>query len=309
MTRQLLFLMNAEQAEAFAQLVEAANAGDGGAACRLGDMYREGTGGMRYSPKQAYRWYAKSALTGDANGQNNLGACYEHGIGCAQSYRSAVKWYRLAAAQQCGTAAMNLGYTYLRGHGVPLDKAEALRLFRLAVEQGEDRAEREVERLERDRTPRAAAPTCRSASPGDTPGALPVSSHSASCLVTVPGDASSTRVQQAVHRDGHSAQLDSAARTAPTAGLPRSFQPPDAAQGQRCDGLQGQLRHSPTGPNEPGDVLPDAVRDGAVDKPKVRVIKGIEFVDETESGKHFGIVGGAPPPRPLPGDSPADSHD
>jgi TPR repeat protein len=146
--RTYLFLMNAEQAKFFAHLVQAANAGDGGAACRLGDMYREGTGGLRYSPKQTHRWYAKSALAGDANGQNNLGACYEHGIGCAQSYPKAVKWYRLSAAQLCGTASMNLGYCYLRGHGVPLDKAEALRLFRLAVEQGEEKAVKEVERLE-----------------------------------------------------------------------------------------------------------------------------------------------------------------
>ena len=41
----------------------------------LGDMCREALGGLRYSPKQTYRWYAKSALAGDANGQNNLGAC------------------------------------------------------------------------------------------------------------------------------------------------------------------------------------------------------------------------------------------
>src|SRR5512136_2950398 len=119
MSRELLFLMNAEQAEVFARLVDAANAGDGGAACRLGDLYREGAGGLRYSPKQTYHWYAKSALAGDANGQNNLGACYEHGPGCTQSYAKAVKWYRRAAAQALGTASMNLGYCYLYGHAVP----------------------------------------------------------------------------------------------------------------------------------------------------------------------------------------------
>jgi TPR repeat protein len=43
---------------------------------------------------------------------------------------------------------MNLGYCYLRGHGIPSDKVEALRLFRLAVEQGEEKAVKEVERLE-----------------------------------------------------------------------------------------------------------------------------------------------------------------
>jgi len=145
--RTLQFMMNSEQAETFAQLLGAAERGDGSAACQLGDMCREGLGGLRYSPKEARRWYAKSALTGDANGQCNLGACYEHGLGCAQSYVKAVKWYRLAAAPQLGTASMNLGYCYLNGRGVPADRAEALRLFRLAVEQGEYRAEDELERL------------------------------------------------------------------------------------------------------------------------------------------------------------------
>lgn len=146
--RKLLFLMSAEQALAFARLVEAAERGDGAAACQLGDMCREGLGGLRFNSKETYRWYSRSALAGDANGQCNLGACYEHGLGCAQSYVKAVKWYRLSAAQRLGTASMNLGYCYLRGHGVPADKAEALRLFRLAVAQGEERAQPEVERLE-----------------------------------------------------------------------------------------------------------------------------------------------------------------
>jgi TPR repeat protein len=132
--RTYLFLMNMEQAAAFARLTEAASRGDGDAACQLGDMYHEGAGGLRYSPKETQRWYARSAMTGYSNGQNNLGACYEHGLGCAQSYAKAVKWYRLAAAQLLGTASMNLGYCHLRGHGVPADKGEALRLFRMAVE-------------------------------------------------------------------------------------------------------------------------------------------------------------------------------
>lgn len=151
--RKLLFMMKPEQLEAFLRLRQAAERGDGDAACRLGDMCREGLGGLRYSPRDTYRWYARSALAGDPNGQNNVGACYEHGLGCVQSYPRAVKWYRLSAAQKLGTASMNLGYCYLRGHGVPADKAEALRLFRLAVEQGEEKAAREVERLAKEGTP------------------------------------------------------------------------------------------------------------------------------------------------------------
>ena len=156
MTRELLFLMTAEQALEFARRVEAAERGDGAAACVLGDMYREGLGGLRYSPTQTFHWYSRSALAGDANGQCNLGACYEHGLGCAQSYVKAVKWYRLSAAQRLGTASMNLGYCYLSGRGVTVDKGEALRLFRLAVKRGEVRAQPEVERLLPERVPTSA---------------------------------------------------------------------------------------------------------------------------------------------------------
>ena len=148
--RKLLFMMNGEQAEAFARLVEAAERGDGVAACELGDRYRVGAGGLRFSPKQTFHWYLRSALAGYANGQCNLGACYEHGLGCTQSYTKAVKWYRRSAARAMGTASMNLGYCYLSGHAVAADKVEALRLFRLAVEQGEEKARPEVERLEQD---------------------------------------------------------------------------------------------------------------------------------------------------------------
>ena len=79
--RRRLFMMKPEQLEAFLRLQRAAESGDGAAACRLGDMYHEGLGGLRYSPKETYRWYARSALAGDANGQNNVGACFEHGLG------------------------------------------------------------------------------------------------------------------------------------------------------------------------------------------------------------------------------------
>lgn len=147
MTRKLMFLMTAEQAQSFADRMRAAERGDGVAACELGDMYRVGSGGLRHSPAQTFRWYARSALAGDANGQNNLGACYEHGIGCKQGYRNAVSWYRKAAAQQLAYASSNLGYCYLYGHGVRADKTSALAWFERALEQGDERAADMVRRL------------------------------------------------------------------------------------------------------------------------------------------------------------------
>lgn len=133
--------MSPEQARELAWLVAAAElATDGGdAACRLGDRYREGRAGLRPSPRAARRWYARSALAGDANGQNNLGACFEHGVGGPQSYRRAVHWYRRAAAQQLDYAAGNLGCCYLYGRGVPKDLLVALEWFEKAIEFGDAR--------------------------------------------------------------------------------------------------------------------------------------------------------------------------
>jgi len=163
-------------------------------------MYREGLGGLRYSPRQTYHWYARSAMAGDANGQNNLGACYEHALGCAQSYVKAAKWYRLAAAQELNTGVHESRYCYLHGHGVPRDKVEALRLFRLAVEGGRNRARQEVERLESDRDLRCHSPSLRTRSEH-----VPMCSHSALCLVTARRNASRPRalrrcLQSARHR-------------------------------------------------------------------------------------------------------------
>ena len=242
--RKLLFLMSQEQALAFARLVEAAGRGDGDAACRLGDMYREGLGGLRYSPKQTYHWYARSAMAGDANGQNNLGACYEHGLGCVQSYAKAVKWYRLSAAQGLGTAAMNLGYCHLRGHGVPRDEVEALRLFRLAVERGEDKAVQEVERLESQDSPRVSQP--------------------------VP--AGTQRV--------HPWKLGS--RVPPRDGPPDQLRHPEPGLSEAVTSATNLVTHE--------DDDPDATASTG---------GSVEFVDETQPGRHLGLVGGvttSPPP-------------
>jgi len=125
------------QAERCAILLAAvARRGDGDAACLLGDGFREGKNGVRYSPRQAFHWYAHSALAGDPTGQSNLGVCYEAGFGCGQDDGRAFKWYRRAAAQKSPVGTFNLGLCYLMGRGVPADRAEALARFRNALSLG-----------------------------------------------------------------------------------------------------------------------------------------------------------------------------
>src|SRR5512146_1957825 len=100
-----------------ANLLEQARNGNRDAAWQIGDLYREAAHGVKFSPKQAFRWYAESALAGSATGQNNVGAAFENGLGCRQSYAMAHKWYRRAAEQGLNTAMANLAFLYLHGLG------------------------------------------------------------------------------------------------------------------------------------------------------------------------------------------------
>lgn len=127
-----------------ARILEAAKNGNPDAAWQLGDLYREATRGVKYSPRCAYRWYAESALGGSATGQNNVGAAFENGLGCRQSYAKAAKWYRLAAQQGLRVAMSNLAFLYLYGHGVKADKAEALKWFRQGAAAGCSKSKRMV---------------------------------------------------------------------------------------------------------------------------------------------------------------------
>lgn len=125
-------------------LMNDARNGDAEAARKIGDLYREATHGIKYSPRSAYRWYAESALGGSAVGQNNVGAAFENGVGCPQSYAKAAKWYRLSAAQGFGVAMANLGFLYLHGYGVKPDRKEALSWFKRGAAAGCPKSKRMV---------------------------------------------------------------------------------------------------------------------------------------------------------------------
>ena len=295
--RRLLFMMKPEQLEAFLRLQQAAESGDGAAACRLGDMYHEGLGGLRYSPKETYRWYARSALAGDANGQNNLGACCEHGLGCVQSYVKAVKWYRLAAAQGLAYASSNLGYCHFRGHGVGMDLGAALAWFERALEQGDDRAKEMVERLERDlgvvlstgmsRGPQPANVAARPGGHAVDPAML------RSRLRCGPADSSLSR--RSSRRDS---PLEARSRLLPRDGPPGRLRhlrvAPVGSTRETCGREPPTLEH-PSGPSvERGQQMSDAQHGR----------RRIRLVDQTQAGMNFGLVGvaGVQPPRTANGD-------
>ena len=140
MTRQLMFMINPPELAWFSQQLEAAEAGDGAAACRLGDCYRTGKPLPAANPRKAFRWYLRGSWAGDVDAMNNLGACYHNGFGCQKDMARALHWYQRSANRGCAEALDNLGRCYLHGDGVDPDRERAEAIFRQAHAIGHPKA-------------------------------------------------------------------------------------------------------------------------------------------------------------------------
>jgi len=139
MTKQMIFAFQPPQAAYISRLIEAAEAGDGDAACRLGDLYHEGKW-VPQRPRKAFRWYARGAMAGDPYAMNNLGACYHNGCGCRVDLAMAAHWYERGVQAGSVEALDNLGRCYVHGVGVDQDLQRAAALFREAHAKGHPQA-------------------------------------------------------------------------------------------------------------------------------------------------------------------------
>jgi TPR repeat protein len=119
-----------------AELERQSEAGDGTAACRLGDHYRAGDF-VSQDLAVAFRWYSRGAELGDRCAQNNLGSMFLNGLGCERDPAQAIHWYRKSAEQGHAVAQYNLAKRYLHGDGVDPDYTEAIEWFWKAAVQGE----------------------------------------------------------------------------------------------------------------------------------------------------------------------------
>nr|WP_249149332.1 sel1 repeat family protein [Bradyrhizobium manausense] len=114
-----------------------AEAGHPFAQWMLGDMYKNGEGGLPKDAKMAASWWAQAAAKGLAEAQLNLGDSYAAGEGVSENWKEAVKWWRKAAEQNIPRAQTGLGLALYSGHGVAEDKAEAAKWFLKAAEAGD----------------------------------------------------------------------------------------------------------------------------------------------------------------------------
>lgn len=78
----------------------------------------------------------KSANTGNAVAQYEMGKLYAAGLGVTKSHRNAIVYWKKSAMQGYAPAQYSLGWMYFNGNGVVNDFKEGCKWMRSAGEQG-----------------------------------------------------------------------------------------------------------------------------------------------------------------------------
>ncbi|UZO08334.1 uncharacterized protein OCT59_028592 [Rhizophagus irregularis] len=94
----------------------------------LGYCYQYGVGKKKDEFK-AFEFYLKSAEGGNSDAQNNLGYCYQNGIGITKDEKKAFEWYLKASNESNLHAQYNLGICYQNGIGTNKDDKKALEYY------------------------------------------------------------------------------------------------------------------------------------------------------------------------------------
>ena len=103
-----------------------------------GQLLLDGTRVAR-DPAAAFVWFDRAARSGDPDGQNMVGRCYEQGWGVEANPKLATKSFALAAAAGHVWGQVNLAQMLMRG-GDPADRPRSFELFRAAAEGGTSKA-------------------------------------------------------------------------------------------------------------------------------------------------------------------------
>ena len=93
------------------------------------------------------------AEQGSAEAQYGLEVMYYEGQGILQNFSETFKWFRLAAEQEYTQAQTYLGIVYQTGKVVPQNYASVVKWSRLAAANGDDRAEKNWDKITKKMSP------------------------------------------------------------------------------------------------------------------------------------------------------------
>lgn len=100
----------------------------------LAIRYYNGTGGARKDYTSAFKWFLKSAESGNEYGMYNVANRYASGEGTSASMTQAAYWMERAAAYYMHDAAAKVAYWYMYGTGgITVDYNKAAKYAKIAV--------------------------------------------------------------------------------------------------------------------------------------------------------------------------------
>lgn len=120
----------------------AANAGNTAAYRNVGRVHQYEKEVMDYD--KAFYWYKKGAEVGDAYAYNDLGVCYQNGIGTIRNIDESFSWYEKAADAGEPDAMYKLGKLCENNF---LNETDALQWYEKAVKNGNKKAREDFDRL------------------------------------------------------------------------------------------------------------------------------------------------------------------
>lgn len=118
---------------------KAAEAGDGGAAFRLGTAYLDGVV-VKRNPVEGLKWIKLGVKLGDSRAELELGSVYECvsseciKFGVKRSFHKAAQLYLAAARQGEAVAQYNIATMFEDGKGIQKNFVEAYKFYSLAIE-------------------------------------------------------------------------------------------------------------------------------------------------------------------------------
>lgn len=112
----------------------------------LAGMYEQGLG-VETNLVKAAEWYLRAAERGHAESQFCLAVMFEQGTGVDRDILEAVKWYQQSSEKNYPFAQNNLSMILLGGRGVPRDLIRAYKWATLAGAQGEESANKVLQKL------------------------------------------------------------------------------------------------------------------------------------------------------------------
>ena len=134
-TLQYVELISKDEFKAFEAYLKLAGEGISDAQNNLGYCYQNGIG-ITKDEKKAFEWYLKAANEGNLYAQYNLGICYQNGIGINKDDKKALEYYIKSAERGNSDAQNKLGNCYQNEIGTEKDSEEAIYWYNEAAENG-----------------------------------------------------------------------------------------------------------------------------------------------------------------------------